>query len=289
MKGVLAPLVAIVVATGIVGLLAWAPWDARERERELEWVEAYAAWSARLDRDVARGVGASECRARFDEEVAAAPTERLDAVAEAARGRCSDVADVDSWRTSRWGVDSALIDAHEAEAETTREAQLSRIAAGIAGRPTRADCWLEGDWDALAEQYDVVYGDDFGLAGFADPVRSGIELSPQVCEPLRLFASGVFPPPTSAQNLELANALAVLAHEAEHVRVPAASEAEVECYALQRVRGLVRDAGRGQAYQEEIAGLALDYSYPYLPDEYRTELCRDGGPLDLDRGSSVWP
>jgi hypothetical protein len=83
--------------------------------------------------------------------------------------------------------------------------------------------------------------------------------------------------------------LPVLAHEAEHIRQPFASEAVVECYALQRVRGMVRDAGHKARYQAELAGLALVVSYPDLPDDYRTQNCCSGGPYDLHPDSKTWP
>ena len=120
-------------------------------------------------------------------------------------------------------------------------------------------------------------------------MQGRIDLAPEVCERLRRYERRVFPAPLTLENLDLAEALVTLAHEAEHLRVPEASEADVECYALQRVRALVRRAERGRAYQAELAALATDLVYPYLPDEYRTGRCRDGGPLDLRPASRVWP
>ncbi len=35
-------------------------------------------------------------------------------------------------------------------------------------------------------------------------------------------------------------------------------------------------------------GLALDVGYPNLPPEYRTDECRNGGPLDVRPETSVW-
>jgi hypothetical protein len=80
-----------------------------------------------------------------------------------------------------------------------------------------------------------------------------------------------------------------LAHEAEHLRSPDASEADVECVAIQRVRDLVRAAGRSPSYQELMAGLAWDVGYPDLPEDYRTAACRDGSKLDVRPETSIWP
>jgi hypothetical protein len=91
------------------------------------------------------------------------------------------------------------------------------------------------------------------------------------------------------ESLGLAYALVVLAHEAEHLRSPDADEAAVECVAIQRVRDLVRDAGRGAAYQELMAGLAWEVGYPDMPPEYRTARCHDGSELDVRPDTDVWP
>jgi hypothetical protein len=163
------------------------------------------------------------------------------------------------------------------------------MAGSIAGEPARAYCWPERDWTPLAEQYRLVRGDEFWLLGHADPGRRRIDLAPEVCGPLDLFLRGELPPLLTLDSFELAQALVVLAHEAEHLRVPDAPEAVVECYALQRVRDLVRRAGADRAYEEEIVGLVVDVSYPRLSPEYRTTKCRNGGPLDLRPASDVWP
>lgn len=76
---------------------------------------------------------------------------------------------------------------------------------------------------------------------------------------------------------------------AEHLRSPQASEAEVECFAVQRVRALVAGAGRNHRYQCEMVALAWEVGYLDRPEKYRTERCGDGGPLDLHPGSSIWP
>jgi hypothetical protein len=116
-----------------------------------------------------------------------------------------------------------------------------------------------------------------------------IDLSPVVCDPLRRFLRSRYTPFLNLQSYQLAEALVTLAHEAEHLRHPEAAEDVVECYALQRVRAIVRDAERRPSYQKEMAGLAWEVGYPNTSDEYRTEDCRNGGPLDLHPRSQAWP
>ena len=147
-----------------------------------------------------------------------------------------------------------------------------------------------GRLDPFAQDYDAVLpGEEFrGVAGVATfPTR--IDLSPDVCEPLRLFFRGSYTPYFNTRRYELAEAIVTLAHEAEHLRTPDASEAVVECHALQRARAVVRMAGRRPWYQKEIAALAWQVGYPQRYDDYRTKACRNGGPLDLHPRSRPWP
>ncbi|NUT55274.1 MAG: hypothetical protein HOQ03_04740 [Thermoleophilia bacterium] len=96
------------------------------------------------------------------------------------------------------------------------------------------------------------------------------------------------PTSLSYENFELAEALVVLTPQAEHLKAPAASEADVECFAVQHVRPLVR-AAWDAAFANELALQVWELSYQRLPPELRTPACRDGGPLDRDPGSSAWP
>jgi len=297
-KGALSSVLATVaIVAGVGALFAWSPWASEERERErqrtreLQWVRAYSAWTTAIERRLVRGetVAGDACLGSLPKAVGPAPTDRLRIAASAARAACAEVGDPAAWRRSRWSVVRGLFEGHGEAAEAGHEPELSRTVAPIAGRTARAYCWPDRDWTPLAEQYSVVRGDELWLLGHADPARHRIDLAPEVCSPLDPFLRGQYPALLTLDSFELAQALVVLAHEAEHLRVPDASEAVVECYALQRVRGLLRAAGVGRAYEEEIVGLVMDVSYPRLPPEYRTTKCRDGGLLDLHPGSGPWP
>lgn len=294
MKGALLSVLAAVLLVSVLAVVfAYSPWGAeqRERRRELAWVRDYAAWADGVERRIARGrpPTRSECVASFRESVGAPPGRRLRPARSAALAACDATGGVGEWQRARRSVAGALLDGHGAAARTVATRRLGRLAARIAGTPVRAHCWSRRDWDPLTQQYAVVRGDELWLLGLAHPARGRIDLAPSVCAPLEAFLDGERPVLGTRATFELAEALVVLAHEAEHVRLPDASEAEVECYALQRVRGLLRSAGVRRGYEEEIVGLALDVSHPSLPPEYRTRLCRDGGPYDLRPGSSVWP
>jgi hypothetical protein len=71
--------------------------------------------------------------------------------------------------------------------------------------------------------------------------------------------------------------------------VPTGSEAEVECYAVQHVRPLIRAAGWEAEYATEMALQAWELSYQQLPAAFRSAACRDGGPLDRNPRSIAWP
>jgi hypothetical protein len=276
-NALLTVVIGVSLMAGLIGLFAWSPWVSKEREREQAWLETMVEWSDRYDGPLGRS-----CQRRLENVVGAAPTKRFEPVAGSVRRWC---------RGSDWsGVTASLIDAHIEGAERTHEADFSKLASSIAGLDARVYCWSEQDWTPLSEDYDLVDPrEEFWLAGLAFVAEDEIQLSSDVCEPLRLFFRGKYTPYLNTQSYQLAEAIVTLAHEAEHLRTPAASEAVVECHALQRARDLVREAGRRRWYQEEIAGLAWEVGYPQQFADYRTKDCRDDGPLDLRPQSHVWP
>jgi hypothetical protein len=90
---------------------------------------------------------------------------------------------------------------------------------------------------------------------------------------------------------QTARSLAVLAHEAWHLR-GVRDEGTTECYALQSAVGIgqrfglsedtARQMMRQQLTENSLRGLATA--------EYRvSDECRDGGELDLDPASSAFP
>jgi hypothetical protein len=93
----------------------------------------------------------------------------------------------------------------------------------------------------------------------------------------------------SYENFELAQALVVLTHQAEHLKAPSAAEADVECHALQHVRPLVRERFDDAEFAAELALQAWELSYEQLPEPLRSPECRDGGQLDRNPRSTAWP
>jgi hypothetical protein len=82
-------------------------------------------------------------------------------------------------------------------------------------------------------------------------------------------------------------AVHTLTHEAIHMS-GITSEAETECVALQRDAEMARLLG---APSEGARALSVDYwhgIYPRMPEPYRSDGCRPGGPLDIRAPDASW-
>ena len=87
----------------------------------------------------------------------------------------------------------------------------------------------------------------------------------------------------------MAYAVGILAHEAEHLLSPSASEADTECYDMQEIRKVAGLLGADAAYANRLATRYWLELYPSEPANYKTGECRDGGDLDSSPNSPVWP
>lgn len=167
-------------------------------------------------------------------------------------------------------------DSLAADTRAEAAARFSDEASRIAGKPVTIHCDESGDYVGAVQHADGVASVGGRLA----------YLTPERCLDLyRLAFEGQV---TSSQT---GRALAVLAHEAWHLR-GVRDEGTTECYALQsgvelgRRLGLSEGTAR-QLMRQQLAENALRSrgSFEYLvPPE-----CRDGGELDLDPGRSRFP
>ena len=87
---------------------------------------------------------------------------------------------------------------------------------------------------------------------------------------------------------EMVQAVHTLAHEAVHL-AGVRNEAEAECYGLQAVDLVAVRLEADRTTARALADYAFARLYPSLPPHYRTDACRDGGPLDLVPGSATFP
>jgi hypothetical protein len=155
------------------------------------------------------------------------------------------------------------------------EARFSEEASRVAGKPVTIRCDESGDYVGAVQHADGVAAVGGDLA----------YLTPERCLDLyRLAFKG------ESRDNRTARAVAVLAHEAWHLRGES-DEATTECYALQtgvelgQRLGLSEDTARRLMRQQlvENARRGQASEYRVSPD------CRDGGSLDLDRSSSRFP
>ena len=273
---------------GLIALFAWSPW---KEATDVEWLGTYRAWSDGIDAALQGGLvmARTDCESTFDKDVGEPPQEQLQPVAAAARRGCAALSPV-GWRNGKADVVHALIDANDDLLPPRRRRDVSDIAESSVGVRPDVYCWQPAGWTPFSEQYAIVRGgEETSLKGIADSVGNRIDLDPGVCAALQFYLRRMRPASLSYENFEMAQALMVVTHEAEHLKAPSASEAEVECSALQHVRPLIRAAGWDAAYAAELALQAWELSYQQLPPAFRTPACRNGGRLDRNPRSSAWP
>jgi len=87
-----------------------------------------------------------------------------------------------------------------------------------------------------------------------------------------------------------ARTMLTLAHESIHLANDQ-SEVNASCYGVQWVRYVAEQLGAAPDDARAIASYAWDRVYPTYKNVpgYWSADCRDGGPLDLDPASSLWP
>jgi len=182
-----------------------------------------------------------------------------------------------------------LFQKHSKAAE---ESRLAVIASEIARRPVTIHC--QG---AVGEALDVsaeAGSVEFDAAGRPADVA---DVKRKVCQRLQDFpkarTSAKFgcldtPSRCDASVVNDAIALDVLAHESWHLEGNQ-NEAVTECYAEQTVGFVATRLGSDDVQARGLARLVHLLVYPRMPDGYRSAECRDGGLLDLRRGSSAWP
>ena len=276
----------IAIGGGLIGLFAWSPWV---KPTEVEWLETYRAWSDGIDASLGEGgTTRATCETTFDDEVGDPPKERLRPVATAARASCAALTPIGR-RDAKTDIVRALMGVHDDLLPPRRRHDLSELASSSVGVRPDVRCWQPLSWASFQEHYAIVGGaEEISVKGITDRARRRIDLDPTVCAALSRYLRRVRPTELSYQNLELAEAIMILTHHAEHLKSPSASEAEVECYAVQHVRPLVR-AAWGTEFATEITLHAWEISYLQLPQQFRTPACRDGGPLDRNPTSNAWP
>lgn len=148
-------------------------------------------------------------------------------------------------------------------------------------------CWSKEDWPKVKYEYGG-YAGTVDFAGFAyDAFR--VSIASDYCAWLVDLVYEHERPTSGLPLLKAAAGVALLAHEAGHLYESETNEAKTECYAVQRVAELARILGTSAEYADGLAHVYWKDLYPRNPRAYRTSLCKDGGPLDLNPHSDRWP
>lgn len=160
------------------------------------------------------------------------------------------------------------------------EQRLGRVATEIAGRKVSVVCpgLLQRLVDISPNAGTVYFNAEGEPADFTD-------LDEETCATLDDFAEGDTGP---SDELKVARALHVLAHESSHL-AGVRSEAEADCYGLQRTAVVAESLGADADEARRLAYIALEERRLTAPADYRSSECRNGGALDLDPTSDRWP
>jgi hypothetical protein len=161
--------------------------------------------------------------------------------------------------------------------ENPDERRFAAIAGDIAHRKVSVRCQSR-----VGELVDVDW--DYGSVEFDRDGRPSdhARLDRAICASLGRLARGQRVRPESA-----ALAVEALAHEAYHLS-GIQDEAATQCYGLQAMRFVAARLGVTAALGHEYVRLAVA-RYPALPEQYRSDQCREGGTLDLHPETGVFP
>jgi hypothetical protein len=176
--------------------------------------------------------------------------------------------------------------------ESKIEPQLSRfVSRFVVHKPRGIEvrCWSKDEWRFVTKEWAAYIGST-DILGFVHSRRPRTSVAPRICKQLAGLMYHEERPTEGESMWRKAEAVAVLAHEAEHIRNGLrASEAVTECHGMQRMRRLARLMGASKDYADLLAERFWGDLYQFNLEHYKTADCRDGGSLDLRPGSDVWP
>ncbi len=175
----------------------------------------------------------------------------------------------------------------------------SRAVSRLIRTDAQVRCWSKRDWrvwEDLDPNFKYTMGFVLGhikvslipldLAVSYD--NDKLQLNPRICTKLDRFTYKHWRPSGPESMRRVAEAMLVLAHEAQHVG-GVDSESVAECFAVQRLDMTARLLGASASYARRISRIGWRYVHSTLPLAYANPRCRDGGNLDLDPANSSWP
>lgn len=176
--------------------------------------------------------------------------------------------------------------------ESKIEPQLSRfVSRFVLHKPSGIEvrCWSKDEWRFVTKEWAAYIGTG-DILGFVHSRRLRTSVGPRICKQLAELVYHDERPTEGESMLRKSEAVAVLAHEAEHMRNGLrANEAVTECQGMQRMRRLARLMGTSKDYADLLAERYWGDLYRFNLESYKTSDCHDGGTLDLRPGSDLWP
>jgi hypothetical protein len=176
--------------------------------------------------------------------------------------------------------------------ETSRiEPLYTRIARDLTGRDVEVRCWSEADWAERSKEVTHWTRGKMRPGEWTAYVSYDYEranLSPAICRSLGRWAYERRWPEGRWGVYNFVWSIKVLAHETQHLK-EIANEAKADCYGLQTMTEVAARLGIEDGRARWLANYAWHYIYPRARGEYWSAECRDGGELDIRRGSSIWP
>jgi len=157
--------------------------------------------------------------------------------------------------------------------------RMAATASAVAGREVSVSCQrLGGTFIDVGSELGYV---EFDAQGRPDDIA---HLEYDACEHLRDWLRSPKTDPTRDEVI----AVHVLAHEAWHLRGEI-NEAITECSSLQRTAAVAESLGAAPVAAQRLAEAYWADVYPFMPGDYRSPDCVNGGDLDLDPASDLWP
>jgi len=214
-------------------------------------------------------------------------SERKAAVATSDRGRQPDSAPAPQRRAPHPARPETGLRAIRAAVEehAVVSERLTEIAGDLTGFGPTVYCWDAAGW-RLAERVtnrELPPEERGSFAGLADLFAADIHLAPDICEVLEAL------PERAGDDIAVAAALSVFAHETRHLSPAGSSEAAAECAGLQKIPEAAAALGLDEQEGSRLARIAWEEVYPGLPSEYRSPECRSGGTLDREPETPEFP
>ena len=257
---------------------------------ELGWVREYSDWTidvydeefdSRPGRDLVE-----ECRERLA-EVGPPPADRLEPAWERSAAVCPLLSQAGSVRRAKDVVEGAddlvlpfFMDSRELplRAEPTAASRADLRLAGIASKEAdiaqEVRCWSDADWRRVVREdnaWEVESDDPDELYGWQDSDTDRIHMRLGQCNLLHRIGPEDVLSWDRDDQLEAADSLTTFVHEIQHLVLPDADEAEVECAAAAELSRFARRLGATSDEATLLARLYVTDLREELDPEYRAD------------------